>query len=164
MEEKVYIHPGSVSRYMIDIPFKRLDENTVIPSYANEEDAGLDFTATSKTYDDAGNIMYGTSIALAIPKGYVGLLFPRSSVSKKLQILANSVGVIDSSYRGEIIFKFKPIEGGHSRNISTLEDQYEVGDRIGQIVILPYPLVKLSEVDELPDSIRGNNGFGSTGK
>lgn len=146
------------------VHFKLLHKDAVIPSYSKEGDACLDFTATSKTYDAAGNAVYGTGIALAIPKGYVGLLYPRSSVSNKLQVQANSVGVIDSGYRGEIIFKFKPIQGGHSRIMTELEDQYEIGDRVGQLLILPYPQIELLEIEELPESERGDKGWGSTGK
>lgn len=164
IEGKIYLHPGGGPRYKMQVFFKKLDDKATIPSYSKEGDACLDFTATSKTYDDAGNVVYGTGIALAIPEGYVGLLFPRSSVSNKLQVQANSVGVIDSGYRGEIMLKFKPVEGGHSRNISSSEDQYEVGDRVGQLLILPYPQIELLEIGELPESERGDKGWGSTGK
>lgn len=81
----------------MDVKIKKLDPNSIIPSYSNPgEDAGLDLKSTSKTYDEYGNTVYGTGLAIEIPKGYVGLLFPRSSVSKTLQSLANCVGVIDS--------------------------------------------------------------------
>jgi dUTP pyrophosphatase len=86
-------------------------------------------------------------------------LFPRSSNSKKDLLLTNSVGVIDSGYRGEVELRFKPIFNNKSENIST----YDVGDRVGQIMILPYPKIQFVETDKLSESERGDGGFGSTG-
>ena len=80
----------------LKVKIKKLNENAVIPTYAKYGDAGMDLVATSKYYDDNGNIVYGTGLAFEIPKGYVGLLFPRSSNSKQQLLLSNSVGVIDS--------------------------------------------------------------------
>lgn len=149
---------------MLQVNYIKLEESAITPSYSREGDAGLDFTATSKTYDNAGNVVYGTGIAIEIPKGYLGFLMPRGSVSNKLQMLANSVGLIDSNYRGEILFKFKPTVKGHCRVNSLFEDQYEVGDRVGQLVILPYPLIELNLTDSLSKTNRGEEGFGSSGK
>lgn len=140
----------------MNIKVKRLHKDAVIPRYSKPGDAGLDLTAVSMTTDQYGNVVYGTELAFEIPSGYIGLLFPRSSNSKKNLSLCNSVGVVDSGYRGEIIFKFKPIG---SRN-----EWYKVGDRIGQIVIMPYPQIEFEEVNELSDTERGDGGFGSTGK
>ena len=89
----------------LKVKIKRLSDNAVIPTYAHATDAGMDLVATSKTIDEYGNVVYGTGIALEIPNGYVGLVFPRSSNSKKHLLLTNSVGVIDSGYRGEVTFK-----------------------------------------------------------
>ena len=141
------------------VRIKKLHENAVVPVYSKEGDAGLDFTAISISKDNVGNITYHTGLAVEIPQGYVGLLFPRSSISKKQQFLTNSVGVIDSGYRGEIMFKFKPSSIGHSMIYS---NTYEIGDRIGQIIILPYPQIEFEEVEELSSSERGHGGFGST--
>ena len=80
----------------LKVKIKKLNENAVIPSYAKDGDAGMDLVATSEYYDDDGNIVYGTGLSFEIPKGFVGLLFPRSSNAKKDLILTNSVGVIDS--------------------------------------------------------------------
>lgn len=145
------------------VRFKKLFSNAVTPSYAREGDAGLDLTCISRTYDEYGNMCYGTGIAVEIPFGYVGLLFPRSSVSKKQQILANSVGVIDSGYRGEIMLKFKPSVTGHSKVESLFPDQFELGEKIGQLIIIPYPQVILTESDTLSETVRGEGGFGHTG-
>lgn len=162
----------------LTVNIKKLNNDAVIPSYAKHGDAGMDLTATSVEADEHGNVVYGTGIAIEIPSGYVGLLFPRSSNAKKDLILSNSVGVIDSGYRGEILMKFK--EGINAKKIigtilSTLykklgiEEQetpkfsnYEKGDRIGQVIIMPVPTVQFNEVDELSNSDRGIGGFGST--
>jgi dUTP pyrophosphatase len=137
----------------LTVKVKKLYSDAVIPSYAKDGDAGLDLTATHMTFD--GNyIEYGTGIAVEIPKGYVGFVFPRSSVSKKENFyLKNAVGVIDSGYRGEIKLRF-----------NRSDDHYEPGEKVGQLIIMPYPTIKLEEVDELSNSDRGNGGFGSTGR
>lgn len=138
------------------VKIKKLVESAIIPSYAKEGDAGMDLTATSVWRDDDGNICYGTGLAFEIPNGYVGLLFPRSSNAKKDLILTNSVGVIDSGYRGQITFKFKSCLG--------TDNIYNLGDRIGQIIIMPYPNIEFEEVEELTETERGIGGYGSTGK
>lgn len=149
---------------------KKLDSNAVVPTYAKHGDAGMDLTATSKTYDEHGNVVYGTSLAFEIPAGYVGLLFPRSSNTKKDLILGNSVGVIDSGYRGEVVFKFKPMptfqenEFGKTVFDACNYQSYRIGDRIGQIIIMPYPQIEFNLVDELSTTDRGTGGFGSTNK
>ncbi len=89
------------------VKIKKLHKNAIIPQYAKSGDAGMDLVATSKSYDKHGNVVYGTGLAFEIPKGFVGLLFPRSSNAKKDLLLSNSVGVLDSGYRGEVMFKFK---------------------------------------------------------
>jgi len=149
----------------MEIRIKKLDPNAVIPSKAHVNDAGFDLVAVSERVT-RNYIEYGTGIAVEIPEGHAGYLFPRSSVSNKKLWLANSVGVIDSNYRGEIKFRFR-----HALGVSTKEsDVYKpatgdyVGDRIGQLIILPLPEVTLIEVDELGDSERGDGGFGSSGQ
>lgn len=147
---------------------KKLDSNAVLPTYAKHGDAGMDLTATSKWYDESGNVCYGTSLAFEIPHGYVGLLFPRSSNTKKDLILGNSVGVIDSGYRGEVVFKFKALDTHYMQDgkLTFLKkdfmQEYNLGDRIGQIIILPYPQIEFNLVDELSTTDRGVGGFGST--
>ena len=148
----------------MQVKIKKLHDSAVIPSYAKHGDAGMDLTAISKQYDDHGNVCYGTGLAFEIPKGFVGLLFPRSSNTKKDLVLGNSVGVIDSGYRGEVVFKFKPSDWYNRDDASCTAPQYEVGDRIGQIIILPYPEIEFLEVGELSSSDRGVGGFGSTGR
>lgn len=130
----------------------------VIPTYAKPGDAGLDLTATSKKVVDEGSygyIEYGTGLAIEIPEGYVGLTFPRSSVSNTGLIKANAVGVIDSGYRGELKSRFKAIPD---------TKQYEVGDKIAQLIIIPYPKIEFEEVEELSETERGEGGYGSTNR
>jgi len=140
----------------LKVKIKKLDKNAVIPQYAKPGDAGLDLTATSKSYDDFDNVCYGTGIAVEIPEGYVGLLFPRSSISKTDLILRNSVGVIDSGYRGEITFKF------NNKLLSSCES-YNIKERIGQLIIMPYPQIEFEEVEELSVTERNTGGYGSSG-
>lgn len=136
----------------MDIKFKKLQENAIIPAYANEGDAGMDLVAANITYE-ASYIEYGTGLAVAIPKGYVGLLFPRSSISKKDLSLCNSVGVLDSGYRGQVKLRFK------GSNL----DVYQIGERIAQLVVVPIPQCNPVVVDELDVTERGDGGFGSSG-
>lgn len=130
---------------------------TVIPRYAKDGDAGKDIIATS-IKDTNQYIEYGTNLSFEIPQGYVGLLFPRSSISKYDLQLCNSVGVLDSGYRGEVTFRFK------KTSENPFAKYYNVGDKIGQIVIIPHPYIIFEEVNELSDSERGENGYGSSGK
>lgn len=146
------------------VKIKRLDERAVVPSYSKPGDAGMDLTAINISKDNVGNITYHTGLAIEIPEGYVGLLFPRSSICKKQQFLTNGVGVIDSSYRGEIMAKFKPVMGSYETILELFEsNEYEIGDRVVQLLIIPYPQIELEEVEELSDTERGYDGFGSTG-
>jgi len=157
----------------VKVLIKKLNPAAVIPSYAKEGDAGMDLTAVSEHNDDNGNTVYGTGLSFEIPKGYVGLLFPRSSNSRTDLRLTNSVGVVDSGYRGEVMFKFRNDNFSNSNplikndfilNAVGFTNQYNVGDRIGQIIIMPYPNIEFEEVAELSESKRGTNGYGSTGK
>lgn len=147
---------------------KKLDSNAVLPTYAKHGDAGMDLTATSRSYDEHGNVVYGTGLAFEIPTGYVGLLFPRSSNTKKDLVLGNSVGVIDSGYRGEVVFKFKPMPTYQENELGRIVfdicnyQSYKIGDRIGQIIIMPYPKIEFNLADELSTTDRGIGGFGST--
>lgn len=147
------------------VKIKKLNEGAIVPSYSKQGDAGMDLTAISISKDNVGNITYHTGLAIEIPEGYVGLLFPRSSISKKQQFLTNSVGVIDSGYRGEIMAKFKPVMGSYESILDLFEStEYEVNDRVIQLLILPYPQIEFEEVEELSSSERGDGAFGSTNK
>jgi len=144
-----------------EVKVKKLSPNAVIPKYAKDGDAGMDLVATKIIENTSFHVTYGTDIAMEIPKGYVGLIFPRSSIRKTDLSLTNSVGVIDSGYRGEIQATFKKVYGPNDVRID--QTDYKVGDRIAQIMIVPYPQVTFVETDELSDTERGQGGFGSTG-
>ena len=142
------------------VKFLKLVDTAVTPSYAKPGDAGMDITAIAHKINTEHNfIEYHTGLAFEIPDGYVGLLFPRSSVSKKDLSLANCVGVVDSGYRGEITFRYKFDSDSYFANVK----RYQDGDRVGQLVILPYPEIELQEVNHLTTSSRGIGGYGSTG-
>ena len=138
------------------VKVKKLVPEAVIPSYSKVGDAGMDLTITKEIENTTFSVSYGFGIAIEIPKGYVGLVFPRSSVRNQDLILSNCVGVIDSGYRGELQATFKKTNGLDSI-------KYKVGDRGAQIIILPYPTIYMTEVPELSNTERGDGGFGSTG-
>ena len=141
----------------MQVKIKKLNENAVIPTYAKDGDAGMDLVATRIISNTTFDVSYGTDLAMEIPNGFVGLVFPRSSIRKYELVLSNSVGVIDSGYRGELQATFKKENGLDSL-------AYKVGDRIAQIMIIPHPTIEFQEVDELTNTERGEGGFGSTGK
>lgn len=144
----------------LTVKFRKLVPEAVTPQYVQDGDAGMDLTSTSFRRTDTF-MEYGTGIAVEIPHGHVGLLFPRSSITKapKGVSLKNSVGVIDSNYRGEILVRFEfPYSNYHRAEMP------DIGDKIAQLIIIPYPKVHLEEVQELSDSNRGDGGFGSTDK
>lgn len=137
----------------IQVKWKKLHPKAISPSYAKSGDAAMDLTSVS--FDrQIHYIEYGTGLSVAVPEGFVGLLFPRSSCTNKGLILGNSVGVIDSGYRGEIKFRFYKNE--------EFSEEYMVGDRIGQLMIMPYPETILQEVTDLDSTDRDTGGFGST--
>ena len=141
----------------MQVKIKKLNPLAEIPSYAKSGDAGMDLVATRIISNTTFDVSYGTDLAMEIPNGFVGLVFPRSSIRKYELALSNSVGVIDSGYRGELQATFKKTNGLDSL-------AYKVGDRIAQIMIIPHPPIEFNEVDELSDTERGDGGFGSTGK
>ena len=140
---------------------KKLHEKAVVPHYATEGSAGLDLTVISD--NDTIVIPYNstmlcrTGLSFEIPKGYVGLIYIRSSVGTKLDlVLSNQVGVIDSDYRGEVMLPL--------RNLGRSAIVINSGTRIAQMVITPINQVDIEVVDELTETKRGVGGFGSTGK
>ena len=142
----------------MQIKFKKLYPEAVTPKQGTPGSAGFDLTAMSYRFDERYSVWeYGTGIAVEIPKGYVGMVFPRSSVYKTGDFLSNCVGIIDSDYRGEIKAKFYSIK-------QLWDDPYKLGDRICQLVIVPIPEVEYIEVDNLSVTERGAGGYGSTGK
>ena len=134
------------------LKIKKTDKKAVIPKYAKHGDAGLDLTITKVERIDSEHIKYYFGLALEIPIGYVGYIFPRSSCYKKRQLLSNCVGVIDSGYRGEISAIF----------IGTTDEMYKVGERCAQLIISKIPKVTIEVVEELTKTERGEGGYGST--
>lgn len=132
--------------------FKKLYASALAPQ-KKDGDCGYDLTALTRVETEA-YIEYGTGLALEIPTGFAGLLFPRSSQSKYGMILANCVGVIDPSYRGEVKARFKKVGNG---------PEYQVGDRVVQLIIMPIHEPIWSETDTLSETGRGTGGFGSSG-
>ena len=144
----------------MEIKFKKLDPRAVAPVRAHNTDAGFDLVATSITTEinECGQLIlvYHTGLALEIPEGYFAMLCPRSSVFKKSLALTNSVGVIDSGYRGEILAKFKT-------TTDVVPAVYKEGEKFAQLLILPTFDFTFEEAFELSDSERGEGGYGSTG-
>lgn len=159
MNNDTRLSMDSDTRLPMYVKIKKLDPNAVIPQYAHNGDAGMDLVATRMWIDEQGNICYGTGIAMEIPMGFVGLVFPRSSIAKKQLVLSNAVGVIDAIYRGEILAKFKPTTNLPLRG----SEIYQVGERIAQIIIVPYPKIEFEEVAELSETERQDGGYGSSG-
>jgi dUTP pyrophosphatase len=141
------------------IKIKKLVPEAVVPKYAKDGDACVDLVATSINFTNK-YIEYGTGIAMEIPEGHVGLIYPRSSVTNKDLMLKNSVGVIDSGYRGEIRFRFTLLAVGDRFNEPEI---YNIGERIGQIMIIPCQKMQFEEIRELSTTERGEGGYGSSG-
>ena len=141
----------------MQVKIKKISPNAVIPTYAKDGDAGMDLVATTIVNEETFQITYGLGVGMEIPYGFVGLVFPRSSIRKTDLSLTNCVGVIDSGYRGELQATFRKERGVASR-------KYEVGDRVLQLMIIPHPTIEFNEVNELSNTERGEGGFGSTGK
>ena len=142
---------------MLEIKFKKLVNTAKIPTKAHPTDAGADLTAVSREWNEKHRCwIYGTGIATEIPEGYVGLLFPRSSIRKYTLVQCNCIGVIDCHFIGEIMLSYKPTN-------DNIQKIYEIGDKIAQLIILPYPEVSYTEVESLSETDRGENGHGSSG-
>lgn len=136
------------------IKFKKIHPEAKTPFYATDGSNAMDLTAVSAIQLDSEHVKYNFGLAFEIPRGYVGLIFPRSSSFLQKQILSNCVGVIDSDYRGEI----------SAVMIGTTTDRYKTGDRVAQIMFIEAPQIELEEVEVLTETNRGEGGYGSTGK
>lgn len=152
----IFMELGSVN-----VKVKKLNENAVIPKYAMPGDCGMDLTAIDYEIDEYGNVVYHTGLAFEIPEGYAMFIFPRSSNKKTNFYMTNHVGIIDSGYRGEILITYKNRD---SRTYMEDPVPYKIGDRIAQLVIMPYPKVFIEVIDELSQTERGEGGHGSTGR
>lgn len=144
----------------MELKTKKMRDNAILPTRGDAEAAGIDLYAcidTPITILPGHTEMIPSGIACEFPQGYFGLMFPRSSVGVKRHLtLANVAGVIDNSFRGEIIMAFKN-DGDKYQTI-------EPGERLAQMILLPYVTYNIVETDELSETERGTGGFGSTGK
>lgn len=137
------------------IKYKKMHPRAKAPVMATDGSAGYDLYAADYECIGGKMVKYNTGIAFEIPKGYVGLLFPRSSVIKRGLTMGNSVGVIDSDFRDSVSAVFY---------YDDADELYSVGERVCQIVFVPIADMELAEVNKLSDTERGTGGFGSTGK
>ncbi len=141
------------------INFKKLDVRATVPTYGTHFSAGADLRAvldTPVTIKPNETVFIRTGLAVAIPTGYVGLIYARSGIACKRGLApANKTGVVDSDFRGEIMVAL--------HNHSTVEQTIEPNERIAQMVIAPFIQCEYEEVDDLDDTERGAGGFGSTG-
>ena len=143
----------------MELKFKKLNEKAVLPTRSHSTDAGLDLTTYGFTQEvDASGklvLVYHTGLAVEIPEGHMGLIFMRSSVANKSLVLTNAVGVVDHLYSGEITMKFKV-------TTDSIPTVYQEGERIGQLIVVPYPQFEPVFVEEIAEGDRGENGYGST--
>lgn len=139
---------------------KKLKEQAIVPTYGSEFAAGADLYACLEapvTIQPGETYLVKTGIAMEIPAGYAGLIYARSGLATKKGLApANKVGVVDADYRGEIMVAL--------HNHSNKEAAIEPGERIAQMVITPFLTANYTVVEELSDTVRGENGFGSTGR
>ncbi len=143
----------------MQVNIKRLSENAQMPSRKSECAAGYDLHSAegAKVINPHTTVKIGTGIAAEIPDGYFGAIFARSGLASSQGLRpANCVGVVDSDYRGEIIVAL--------HNDTGVKQTVEPGERIAQLVVMPYLPVEFNEVEALSDTKRGDGGFGSTGK
>ena len=142
------------------IQIKKLKENAIIPTRGSDRAAGYDLYACleNEVVIGAGEtVKIGTGLSIAVPEGYFGAIFARSGLAAKEGLRpANCVGVADSDYRGEYIVAL--------HNDSAVSRVVTPGERIAQLVVMPYLSVEFDEVDALDETERGAGGFGSTGK
>lgn len=155
------------------VKIKKLAADAVIPKYATHGDAGMDMVAISRSEDEYGNVVYGTGLAFEIPIGFFMMLVPRGSNCKTDLLLTNHCGIVDSGYRGEVMFKYAPYRENDTKEIRMTRDTarmmdvpvlHKIGDRIGQLIIMPYPTIEFEEVTELSETERGTGGYGHTGR
>jgi dUTP pyrophosphatase len=148
---------------MVIVKFKKLTDDVRMPIKGSSHAACYDVHAHSIVHKDNGKVAVGLGFKTEIPKGYRGVIVPRSNLTKFHWMLNNSFGVIDADYRGEWMAIFTQIPVLIGDVVSTTAFPYAVGDRVAQIYFEPVHEVILGIVDELEDSERGEGGFGSTG-
>lgn len=144
----------------MNLKYKKLTPESVTPSYMKDGDAGLDLTATTIVKDSLFEVWYNTDIAIEIPKGHFGMLVPRSSITNDASLMmSNSLGIIDAGFRGGIQVRFnRTLKGFFNRK------KYDEGDRIAQLIIVPFKTALLEPFLFLSKTNRGTGGYGSTNK
>ncbi len=149
----------------LEIKIKKLHPDAILPKQANASDAGYDLVAIDDgTVGPEGYLQYRTGLAIQPPDGYHTEIVPRSSISKYDLALANSLGIIDNIYRGELLIRFKYcVPFSHPNTKLALSRRYKKGDKIAQLIIRKTELAVFKEVTELSTTDRGANGFGSSG-
>ena len=144
---------------MLQVKFKKISDNTIVPSRGSLDAACYDVYAHSIVHKEDGKVVVGLGFKTEIPKGYKAVLVPRSNLTKHNWVMNNSIGIIDSDYRGEWMCIFTPIQIG-----SIIPDfPYNVGDRVAQFYLDEVYNIAFLEVSALSDTTRGDGGFGSTG-
>jgi dUTP diphosphatase len=142
----------------VRVEFRKLDPNAALPSYAHVEDAGLDLAANVEVVVKPGaRALVPTGLAVAIPEGHAGLVLPRSGLASRHGVtLVNAPGLIDSGYRGEITIAVVNLDR---------RSRYEIkrGERIAQLLVVPFAALEPMEVVDLTETSRGTGGFGSSG-
>jgi dUTP pyrophosphatase len=142
----------------VEIQIRRLDEAVPLPSYAHPGDAGADLTTTvDLTLAPGERAMVPTGISIALPEGYVALVHPRSGLAARCGLsIVNAPGTVDAGYRGEVKVMLINLDPAEPVTLSR-------GDRIAQLVLQRVERASFVEVDRLPESVRGDGGYGSTG-
>ena len=143
---------------MLQVKFKKISSNTKLPFKGSLDAACSDVYAHSITFED-NKMVIGLGFKTEIPRGYKGIIVPRSNLTKHPWMMNNSMGVIDADYRGEWKMILTPLNG----DLITTSLPYGTGDRVGQIYFEAVTPVEFIEVDELSETERGTGGFGSTG-
>ena len=145
---------------MPKIAVKKLHKDAVLPTYGSEFSAGADLYALCEeelTFAPGETKLVRTGLAMEIPVGYAGLIYARSGLASKRGLApANKVGVVDADYRGEVMVAL--------HNHSAIEQKITTGERIAQLVVAPFLKAEFAESDELSETVRGDGGFGSTGR
>lgn len=144
----------------MNLKFKKLNKSAIQPSYMKDGDAGLDLIATTIVKNSLFSVWYNTDVAIEIPKNHFGMLLPRSSITNDGNLhLANSVGILDSGFRGGIQLRFnRTLKGFFTKQ------KYNVGDKIAQLIIVPFKNVTLEEVEHLSKTNKNTGKYGSTNK
>ena len=154
------LFPKKGSGYMPKIAVKKLHENAILPTYGSEFAAGADLYALCEeevVFAPQETKLIRTGLAMEIPEGYAGLIYARSGLASKRGLApANKVGVVDADYRGEVMVAL--------HNHSAVEQKISAGERIAQLVVAPFLKAEFTLTDELSDTVRGEGGFGSTGR